>query len=142
MPKLGRSSSFIGQTLVKTFYRSVADSIDDIFFGQSMLDVMIQRLSQQAAEFAGLVGSAVHDEDFVAQALKAKGSDVPVEETLLRLTTGDLKPLEGESSLSPFSAPICDLILAVFELDKKNNWLRKQAIVIILQQVLGGTIER
>jgi len=34
------------------------------------------------------------------------------------------------------------LILAVFELNKKNNWLRKQAVVIILQQVLGGTIER
>lgn len=56
--------------------------------------------------------------------------------------SGDLKPLEGETSTSTFSAPICDLVLAVFELNKKNNWLRRQAIVIILQQVLGGTIER
>jgi hypothetical protein len=61
--------------------------------------------------------------------------------TLAKLP-GDLKPLEGESGVSSFSGPICDLILAVFELDKKNNWLRRQAIVIILQQVLGGTIER
>lgn len=137
-----RSPSFLGPSLVKTFYRSVAESIDDIFFGPSMLDVMIQRLSQQAAEFAGIVGSGVHDEDLIAQALKTNDSGEPAEETLLRLSSGDLKPLEGESSLSAFSAPICDLILAVFELDKKNNWLRKQAIVIILQQVLGGTIER
>jgi len=50
--------------------------------------------------------------------------------------------LEGESIASSFSAPICDLILAVFELDPKNNWLRRQAIVMILHQVLGSTIER
>ena len=55
---------------------------------------------------------------------------------------GDLKPLEGETSTSTFSAPICDLVLALFELNKKNNWLRRQAIVIILQQVFGDTIER
>ena len=115
-----------------------------------MLDVMIQRLSKQAAEFAGISGSGVQDEDLLEQALKDKsrsqstdsGRIVPPEETLLRLSSGDLKPLEGESGMSSFSAPICDLILAVFELDKKNNWLRKQAVVIILQQVLGGTIER
>ncbi|KIO31779.1 hypothetical protein M407DRAFT_19292 [Tulasnella calospora MUT 4182] len=150
-----RSSSSIsglipGQGLVRNMYRSVAESIDDMFFGPSMLDVMIQRLNKQAAEFAGISGSGVHDEDLIEQALKAKsrsqggelGRAIPPEETLLRLSSGDLKPLEGESGLSSFTAPICDLILAVFELDKKNNWLRKQAVVIILQQVLGGTIER
>ncbi|KAG8972070.1 Intermediate filament protein [Tulasnella sp. 425] len=139
-----------GQGLVRNMYRSVAESIDDMFFGPSMLDVMIQRLNKQAAEFAGIAGSGVHDEDLIEQALKAKsksqggelGRTIPPEETLLRLSSGDLKPLEGESGLSSFTAPICDLILAVFELDKKNNWLRKQAVVIILQQVLGGTIER
>ncbi|KAG9013602.1 Intermediate filament protein [Tulasnella sp. JGI-2019a] len=144
------SELITGPRIVRNMYRSVADSIDDIFFGPSMLDVMIQRLSKQAAEFAGIVGSGVNDEDLIAQALKSKstmqsnaaGRDVPPEETLLKLSSGDLKPLGGESGLSSFSAPICDLILAVFELDKQNNWLRRQAVVIILQQVLGGTIER
>ncbi|KAF8971708.1 PhoX domain-containing protein [Flammula alnicola] len=110
----------------------VRNSIDDMFFGPSMLDVMIQRLTRQAAEFTGI--------DLVAQALNASGKAAS-EATLMKLS-GDLKPLEGETSTSTFSAPICDLILAVFELNKKNNWLRRQAIVIILQQVLGGTIER
>ena len=105
-----------------------------------MLDVMIQRLTRQAAEFAGIVGSGINDEDLVAQALNASGKAAS-EATLMKLP-GDLKPLEGETSTSTFSAPICDLILAVFELNKTNNWLRRQAIVIILQQVLGGTIER
>ncbi|KAF8641121.1 hypothetical protein AX17_000763 [Amanita inopinata Kibby_2008] len=131
------TKAFSGTDLVRTVYRSVAESIDDMFFGPSMLDVMIQRLTRQAAEFAGIVDSRVNDEDFVAQALNASGKIG----SLLQLS-GDLKPLDGETSTSTFSAPICDLILAVFELDKKNNWLRRQAIVIILQQVLGGTIER
>jgi len=118
----------------------VTESIDDMFFGPSMLDVMIQRLTRQAAEFAGIVGSAVNDEDLVAQAIRAFGK-MTSEDALIQLS-GDLKPLEGETSTSTFSAPICDLVLAVFELNKKDNWLRRQAIVIILQQVLGGTIER
>lgn len=122
-------------------YKSVTESIDDMFFGPSMLDVMIQRLTRQAADFAGIAGSGATDEDLIAQALKSSGQVNAAEDTLFPLP-GDLRPLEGESGLSTFSRPICDLILAVFELHKKNNWLRRQAIVIILQQVLGGTIER
>lgn len=133
-------TSYPGQTIVRHVYRSVAESIDDMLFGPSMLEVMIQRLTRQAAEFAGIVGVAMNDEDLVAQAFKSSGKALP-EETFMRFP-GVLKTLEGETGLSSFSAPICDLILAIFELNKKNNWLRKQAIVIILQQVLGGTIER
>ncbi|KZT73343.1 PhoX domain-containing protein [Daedalea quercina L-15889] len=129
-----------GKGLVRSVYKSVADSIDDMFFGPSMLDVIIQRLTTQAAEFAGIVGSGIHDEDLVAQALKASGK-AGSDDALLQLSD-DLKPMQGETSNSTFSSPICDLLLAVFELDKKNNWLRRQAIVIILQQVFGDTIER
>ena len=132
--------AFPGKDLVRTMYHSVAESIDDMFFGPSMLDVMIQRLTRQAAELAGIVGSATTDEDIVAQALKASGKTAS-EDTLLQIS-GDLRPLDGETSSSTFSAPICDLLLAIFELKKKNNWLRRQAIVIILQQVLGSTVER
>ncbi|THH29068.1 hypothetical protein EUX98_g5128 [Antrodiella citrinella] len=135
-----QSNAFPGRDLVRTVYQSVAESIDDMFFGPSMLDVIIQRLTTQAAEFAGIVGSGVHDEELVARALRASGKNKP-EETLLQLPS-DLKPLEGETSTSTFSSPICDLVLAVFEMDKSHNWLRRQAIVIILQQVLGSTIER
>ncbi|KLO15031.1 hypothetical protein SCHPADRAFT_283259 [Schizopora paradoxa] len=132
--------AFLGHNIVRSVVKSFTESIDDMFFGPSMLDVMIGRLTRQAAEFAGIVGTASTDEDLVTQALKASGKSVP-EETLIQLP-GDLKPLEGETSSSSFTAPICDFILSLFELDKKNNWLRRQAIVIILQQVLGDTIER
>ncbi|KAJ7492333.1 PhoX domain-containing protein [Mycena latifolia] len=133
-------ATFSGTDLVRTVYRSVTESIDDMFFGPSMLDVMIQRLTRQAAEFAGIVGSGINDVDLVAQAWNPTGK-TSSEAALMELS-GDLKPLEGETSTSTFSAPICDLLLAVFELNKTNNWLRRQAVVIILQQVLGGTIER
>ncbi|QRV97765.1 sorting nexin-12 [Ceratobasidium sp. AG-Ba] len=127
------------QGIVRSMYRSVADSIDDMFFGPSMLDVTLQRLSRQAAEIAGISGSSIQDEDAVARALGLKTARP--EETLAKLQ-GDLKPLDGETGASSFSAPICDLLLAVFELDRKDNWLRRQAVVTILQQLLGSTIER
>ncbi|EGN99404.1 hypothetical protein SERLA73DRAFT_123158 [Serpula lacrymans var. lacrymans S7.3] len=133
-------SSMSRTSLVRTVYRSVTESIDDMFFGTSMLDVMVQRLTKQVAEVVGIIGSAVNDEDFVAQTLKGFGKTNSAA-TFMHMP-GDLKPLEGETSTSTFSAPICDLILTVFDLNKKNNWLRRQAIVIILQQVLGDTIER
>ncbi|KAF9954694.1 Intermediate filament protein [Mortierella alpina] len=44
--------------------------------------------------------------------------------------------------VTTFTEPLCDLFIELFELKQKNNWLRRQAVVIILQQVLGGTIER
>ena len=131
---------FSGRNIVQSMYRSVTESIDDMFFGPSMLDVMIQRLTRQVAEFTGIVGSAVNDEEVVAQAMKLFGKATSLD-TLMQLP-GDLKPLNGETSTSSFSAPICDLVLAIFELHKKNNWLRRQAIVIILQQVFGDTIEQ
>ncbi|KAH9064088.1 PhoX domain-containing protein [Lactarius vividus] len=142
-PKVSASKptgAFPGTGLVRHVYHSVAESIDDMFFGPSMLDVMIQRLTRQAAELAGIKGSSVTDEDVVTQAFRASGNAAS-DDTLLQFS-GDLKPLEGETSSSSFSSPICDLILAVFELNKKNNWLRRQAIIIIMQQVLGSTVER
>ncbi|KAJ1301386.1 hypothetical protein OPQ81_008648 [Rhizoctonia solani] len=127
------------QGLVRTMYRSVADSIDDMFFGPSMLDVTLQRLSRRAAELTGMYAQ-LQDEDAIARVLGLKGSSKP-EETIVKLQ-GDLMPLDGETGASSFSAPICDFLLAMFELDRKDNWLRRQAMVTILQQLLGSTIER
>lgn len=97
---------------------------------------------RQAAEAAGLAGTAATDEDRVEQALRAKVSPEQEPTETLSHLPGTLATLEDEPSTSPFAAPICDLVLAVFELDRRNNWLRRQAIVIILQQVLGDTVER
>lgn len=55
--------------------------------------------------------------------------------------TSQLAPIGGETGSTAFSAPICELFIELFEL-KESNWIRRQAIVIILQQLLGSTIER
>ncbi|KAK9475761.1 PXA domain-containing protein [Lipomyces japonicus] len=49
---------------------------------------------------------------------------------------------DNKSSSVPFIKPICDLFLELFDLNKGNNWLRGRASVVVLQQLLGGTIER
>ncbi|QPG76946.1 hypothetical protein FOA43_004340 [Brettanomyces nanus] len=42
----------------------------------------------------------------------------------------------------PFVKPLCDLTVTLFQLDKSNIWLRGRALVIILQRLLGSTIEK
>lgn len=44
--------------------------------------------------------------------------------------------------LEPFVKPICDLFLESFDLQRGNNWLRGRAVVVVLHQLLGGTVER
>ncbi|KAK4705291.1 sorting nexin-25, partial [Phenoliferia sp. Uapishka_3] len=139
LPKLDaeagkRNASFFpGQGLVRSFYRTVTSGIDEMLTAgpASMMDTVIQRLSQQAAELSGIGGSGVQDEDLVGQLLSGQaGANLP----------GGLRA--GEEGLTYFTAPICELFVTLFELKEKNNWLRRQAILIILQQILGGTIER
>lgn len=51
------------------------------------------------------------------------------------------KAMTNESNNVPFVKPISDLLLAVFDLGR-NSWLRGRALLVILQQVLGSTIEK
>ncbi|CEQ41403.1 SPOSA6832_03111, partial [Sporobolomyces salmonicolor] len=122
----GTSPLAPGQGFMRTFYRSVTSGIDDVLGTSttSMMDTIIERLSQQATEFAGIGGNGIRDEDLVEQVLAGGEGRM------------------GEEGLTYFTAPICDLFVTIFELREKNNWLRRQAILIVLQQVLGGTIER
>ncbi|KAH6570262.1 hypothetical protein BASA60_007866 [Batrachochytrium salamandrivorans] len=52
-------------------------------------------------------------------------------------------PKQG-SGVPPTSATdaIIDVFIEIFELKEKNNWLRRQAVVLFLQQLFGGTVER
>jgi sorting nexin-25 len=61
------------------------------------------------------------------------GSDAEAEAELLAFENKELEP---------FVKPICDLFLEAFELNRENNWLRGRAVVVVLHQLLGGTIER
>jgi sorting nexin-25 len=122
-----------------------------MFAGPAMIEQIIQRLSQQAADYAGIGGGLANDEDVVSQTVFRTKSSISSSggynnnngsgQQQQLATPVDWRPLGGEG-LTYFTTPICDLFIELFQLKEKNNWLRKQAIVIILQQVLGGTIER
>ncbi|GAA6001982.1 hypothetical protein JCM10207_003023 [Rhodosporidiobolus poonsookiae] len=128
-----------GQNLFRTLYRSVTSGIDDVLGTSttSLVDEIIERLSQQAAEFAGLPGATVNAEDLVGQLIADQAS---TSSAAAAVTSVDSRI--GEEGLTYFTAPICDLFITIFSLKEKNNWLRRQAILIVLQQVLGGAIER
>ncbi|EGG11575.1 uncharacterized protein MELLADRAFT_76707 [Melampsora larici-populina 98AG31] len=163
---------FAGSGFVRSIYKSITSSgmssVDDngrrrnpVTSPPSMFEVMLSGLRQQAHEFAygypsGSSGvtapslnSTVSPESITRQSSGTKQSDESSRKSqdeyyegdaLANLTT-NVRPIEGEL-LTSFTAPICDFLIEIFELNDKNQWLRKQGIVIVLQQILGGTIER
>lgn len=134
-------TSLAPQNLVRSLYKTMATSLDDAMFGPSMLDLMYTSLSRQLSDVTGLVGMG-SDElvGLLPQAIKSgwvKDSQSPSSSAL------PLQSAAEETAASIFTAPICDLCVELFDLkENKNNWLRRQAIVVIIQQFLGNTIER
>lgn len=152
-----------GAGLLKNLFRSVTEGMDDLFGGPSVLDSMILRLSQQAADFAGSMSLPLAHEDLISSVfgsgvtasgitardssfledVAGNGSSASAPIDLLSPPSSGLGPsAEGAEGLTSFTAPIANLLVEVFDLKDSSSWLRRQAIVIILQQVLGGTIER
>ena len=134
------ASNLAPHNLVRSLYKTMATSLDDAMLGPSMLDLMYTSLSRQLSDVSGLVGVGGEDlMDMLPQALKsswAKDWTDPSSSSLAQ-QGGE------ETAVSIFTAPICDLFVELFDLkENKNNWLRRQAIVVILQQLLGSTIER
>lgn len=133
LPKMDATDAVASKRLVdllpsqgtfRTLYKSVAIGFDELLAGPTLVEAVATRLSQQAAELAGLAPTNVTEEDM-------KG-----------LSNSDVALGTSSEGLTYFTAPICDLLVELFELKARNNWLRRQAILVILQTVLGGTIER
>ena len=151
--------------IVKSLYKTMATSLDDAMLGPSMLDLMYTTLSRQLNDVAGGIGSvtgfgpeelasignALRPHGLLPESMSSwlknpntgRGSSLPSTAALTPspalLTSG--QPTGADPAMTSFSASICDLFIELFDL-KENNWLRRQAIVIIIQQFLGSTIER
>ena len=128
------SAAFPGGGLVKTLFKGmtgVAEGLDDLIgIGPSMLDVVVQRLSTQMQTKSGAaLVQGIADIDMVSQAMDKDA------------TPAELREAAGAGT-TYWTEPICDLFTELFELHEKNNWLRRQAIVILLQQLFGSTVER
>ncbi|KAG9253730.1 PXA domain-containing protein [Emericellopsis atlantica] len=113
--------------MMTRFYDSVTDGMEDILGNIPVLDqisVAGQNLLAAATSQLNSMPINVNEETFPAAEAEA-----------------ELNAFENKE-LEPFIKPICDIFLEVFELNKGNNWLRGRAAVVVLQQLLGGTIER
>ncbi|KAL6923199.1 hypothetical protein FSST1_000473 [Fusarium sambucinum] len=113
--------------MMTRLYDSVADGMDDILGNIPVLD-QISEAGQS------LIAAATNQLNTVP--LNVDEENFPAAEAEAELNAFENKELE------PFIKPICDIFLEIFELNKGNNWLRGRAVVVVLQQLLGGTIER
>ena len=113
--------------MMTRFYDSVTDGMDDILGNIPVLDQLsLAGQSLIAAATSQLGPSTLNHDDDSFPAAEAEA---------------ELKAFENKE-LEPFIKPICDMFLEIFELNKGNNWLRGRAVVVVLQQLLGGTIEK
>ena len=122
--------------LVRTLYRTVANGVEDVFAGQTFMESLINRLGQQAMDYAaGQTSDELEDDD-----LLTTSQDLLPQLNHSRSVSVQNYATAGE--VNTFTAPICDFFVEIFGLKTNNNWLRRQAIVIVLQHIMGGTIER
>lgn len=126
--------------MMTRLFDSVTDGMEDILGSIPVLDqlsVAGQNLIAAATSqmngpgMNGLVDPAANSSD-AATAAEAEAELNAFEED------------RNEGQPEPFVKPICDIFLEVFELNRGSNanWLRGRAVVVVLHQLLGGTIER
>lgn len=127
-PEKGSSSHLDDKKDMMTrLYNSVTDGMEDLLGNIPVLDQLSlagQNLLSAAANQLATLPSMVSEDPITAAEAEA-----------------ELNAFENRE-LEPFVKPICDIFLEVFELNRGNNWLRGRAVVVVLHQLLGGTIER
>jgi sorting nexin-25 len=113
--------------IMTRFYNSVTDGMEDILGNIPVLDQLSlagQNLISAATSQLMTMPPTISEDPLTAAEAEA-----------------ELNAFE-DREIEPFVKPICDIFLEVFELNRGNNWLRGRAVVVVLHQLLGGTIER
>ncbi|KAI0849771.1 PXA domain-containing protein [Daldinia vernicosa] len=113
--------------MMTRLYDSVADGMEDILGNIPVLD-------QLSTAGQNLIAAATSQMSTIP--LNVNEDAITAAEAEAELNAFENKELE------PFIKPICDVFLEVFGLNRGNNWLRGRAVVVVLHQMLGGTIER
>ena len=116
------------QDIVSRIYNSVTEGMDEFLGNVPVLD-------QLSVAGQNLISAAT------SQLGMSQGDIVPLDPGPVAEAEAELAAFE-DKELEPFVKPICDLFLETFELNRGNNWLRGRAVIVVLHQLLGGTIER
>ena len=112
--------------MISRLYDSVTDGMEDILGSIPVLD-------QLSVAGQNLLAAATSQLQTMPLSVNEDGG--------ISAAEAELAAFE-DKELEPFVKPICDIFLEVFELNRGNNWLRGRAVVVVLHQLLGGTIER
>ncbi|KAK0673045.1 putative sorting nexin [Cercophora samala] len=133
----GSSAEGNRKDMMSRLYDSVADGMEDILGSIPVLDQLsLAGQNLIAAATSQLSQLPLNDENVPGAGGVLNAAEAEAELNAFDNGTGAGKEIE------PFVKPICDIFLEVFELNKGNNWLRGRAVVVVLHQLLGGTIER
>ncbi|KAL1607673.1 tRNA (guanine-N(7)-)-methyltransferase (tRNA(m7G46)-methyltransferase) [Paraconiothyrium brasiliense] len=122
---------------VSRIYSSVADGMEEFLGNIPVLD----QLSVAGQNLISAATTQLANSNGTPAAPLAPGAVLGVGPTTDAEAEAELLAFENKE-LEPFVKPICDIFLETFELNRENNWLRGRAVVVVLHQLLGGTIER
>ncbi|KAK3316106.1 putative methyltransferase-domain-containing protein [Apodospora peruviana] len=130
--------------MITRLYDSVADGMEDILGSIPVLDQLSlagqNLIAAATSQLNTMPMPLTVDEDAAGNGLSV--AEAEAELKAFDSTANSNKPGEQLVGGEPFVKPICDIFLEVFELNRGNNWLRGRAVVVVLHQLLGGTIER
>lgn len=129
--------------IVSRIYNSVTDGMDEFLGNVPVLDQLSiagqNLISAATSQFNTMQSTTpgtslpIAPEDPI-QSPEARAELLAFEPNAANTNRADL--------LEPFVKPICDIFLETFDLQRGNNWLRGRAVVVVLHQLLGGTVER
>lgn len=126
------------QDIVNRIYNSVTDGMDEFLGNAAALDslsVAGQNLISAATTQINTAGTVTTTTN------RNQDEIIAIEPNSMAEAEAELRAFE-DKELEPFVKPICDIFLEIFELNRGNNWLRGRAVVVVLHQLLGGTVER
>ncbi|CCE64547.1 hypothetical protein TPHA_0I00400 [Tetrapisispora phaffii CBS 4417] len=73
----------------------------------------------------------------------SKGSYQKLKQDINSMNAADFQKSDLQGSKKSFIKPICDLFIAIYKYDSKGTtWIRGRAILTILKQLLGSTIDK
>ena len=130
--------------IVSRIYNSVTDGMDEFLGNVPVLD-------QLSVAGQNLISAATSQFNTMQPTTSGTGPlpispEDPVQNDEARAELLAFEPDQPNTNradqLEPFVKPICDIFLETFDLQRGNNWLRGRAVVVVLHQLLGGTVER
>lgn len=129
-----------GQDFISRLYSSISGGVEDVL---GNLPLPLPIIDQLSTASTSLITSALQTYQATnGGTLGGSLSDTAEAEAEAEAELAAFDNATRTGEQMPFVKPICDLFLETFELNQGKSWLRGRAVVIVLHQLLGGTIEK